>query len=395
VTPAWTIALALLARGDQPAGADELAAPTGPVATSTETHTAATSTRIGVGILRAEGFDDLPELERAIRLRLPALTLVPAGQPAPAAEDGSLRAFIELRRQGDQVELTLILADGRAYLRTLEVDADAPARPAASALANLVAGIEDDSVTPDKEHVALPPALVAEPAPVEPISKPVPKASPAAPPAVAPAPALPRWELGPLLRFGGAFGLTPPRPGVRGAGPAVALEARAPSGLLLALDLQWTTRAVDRYHLQRVRVGVGVGYALRRGGFELPAALLVGIEPWWLGDGTGRVALASPSGRPGPLLGLGLRLSPGFIAPLGTRGARLRVGARVELWASGQADAGLRRPELRLPPTGPGPVMMTTPSASLGGLELQLGLEVGVWLPVGPGRERRSRRTGR
>lgn len=392
MTPAWTIALALLARADPGDPGDGAAVASGPELT--------TSTRIAVAILRADGFDDLPALERAIALRLPALTLARAGEPAPPAPTGTLRAFIELRRDGNQAQLTLILADGRAYLRELEVDADAPARPAAGALANLVAGIEDDSVAPDKQDVPLPPALAAEPTPA-PVTRPEPRPEPKLEPVpkASPPPALPRWQLGPLLRFAGAFGLSPPAPGLRGAGPGLGLDARAPSGLLLALDLQWVTRAVDRYHLQRIRVALGVGYALRRGGFELPVAALVAVEPWWLGDGRGPVALQSPSGRPGPLLALGLRLSPGFSAPIGARGARLRVGARAELWASGQADAGLRRPELRLPtqttqPT-PGPTLTRSLAAGLGGVELQLGLEVGVWLPVGPGLKPRSKRTGR
>lgn len=144
------------------------------------------------------------------------------------------------------------------------------------------------------------------------------------------------------------------------------------------------TRAVDRFHLQRLRVALGLGYVLRRRGFELPVAALVAVEPWWLGDDGRRVPLRAPSGGPpAPLIGVGLRLSPGYTASIGNHGARLRVGARAELWGSGQFGPGLRRPELRLP-TGP---------AHLGGVEFQLGLEVGVWLPVGRG-VRKPRPTG-
>lgn len=330
--------------------------------------------RIRVAILRSDGFIEPDALARAIRLRLPAVTLVSDGEPVPAAEEGSLRAFIELRHDESQLLLTLILADGRAYLRQLELDADASPRPVASALANLVAAIEDDTAVPDQQDVPVPAALLATP------QTPVPKDIPA-PATPRPAPA-PRWQLGPLLRASASLGLAPP--GLRGAGAGLGLDARAPSGLLLAADLQWLTRAVDHFHLQRLRVGLGLGYALRRGGFELPAAVMLSVETWRLGSGHGKVPLSSPAGKPGPLLGLGLRLSPGYSAPIGRAGARLRVGARVELWSSGQANAHLRRPVLRLPNT----------TTALGGLELGLGLEVGVWFPVGPGLRPRSKRPG-
>ncbi len=338
------------------------------------------STRIGLAVLRADGFADRGGLERAISLRLPGLTIVPLGEPTPPARDGSLRAFIELEHDAATVRLSLILSDGRAYLREIETDADGAdgvddaddaVRPAAGALANLIAAIEDDTAVPDQQNVPLPPALAPAPEPAEP----VPEDRPEFARVIPPAPLAPRWEVGPSLRVGAAFGLSRP-PGLRGAGPGLGLDARAPSGLLLALDLQWLTRPVDRAHLQRIRVALGIGYTLRRGGFELPVAALVGIEPWWLGQDGYRVPLraanAGPPAPPAPLIGLGLRLSPGYSASIGEQGARLRVGARVELWGSGQLGPGLRRPELRLP----------ADVAHLGGVELQLGLEVGVWLPV-------------
>jgi len=377
VTIPWTIALAVLALNGEPAPGDTRPGPVDP--------RAPVAGRIGVAVLRADGFRDHGgELERAISLRLPGLTLVPLGQHAPPAQFGSLRAFIEIERRAASVRLSLILADGRAYLRELEVDADDDVRPTAGALANLVAAIEDDTAVPDQENVPLPAALAPEPEAIT-IEKPVPEDRPKpAPVVIKPAPPPPpRWELGPTLRIGGAIGLAPP--GLRGAGAGLGLDARAPSGLLLALDVQWLTRAADRFQLQRVRIALGLGYAFRRGGFELPIAALVGVEPWWLAQAGRRVPLRADNGPPpAPLLGLGLRISPGYSANFGKHGARLRVGARMELWTSGQAGAGLRRPELRLPN---GPI-------NLGGVELQLGLEVGVWLPVGRGVRRKPRTTG-
>lgn len=388
---ASTIALALLALTSLSAAASREVAASGsrgaraaPAAThrdpAADTPQAVTAedegprlTRISAAILRAEGFERAG-LERAIQVRLPALTLIAAAEDAPPAVDGSLRAFIELRRVSPtQVQLTLILADGRAWLRELEVDADAPARPAASALANLIAGIEDDTLVPDKKDVPIPPALVA-PAPTAP-AEPVPAVVCPEPPVepLPPPPPAPRWELGPMLRGGATLGLTG-FAGLRGAGLGLGLDARAPAGLLLAVDLQGTTRVVERFQVQRLRVAVGVGYGLRRGSFELPVAVMLGVEPWRLVNDSGAVKIDSRAGAPGPLLAVGLRLSPGFVAPLGRGGARLRAGVRAELWASGEPAGGLRRPEIRLPAGG---------ATSLGGVELHLGLELGVWFPVG------------
>lgn len=370
-----TIALALLARTPAQPPGDPTSGPGAPSASPVR------ETRISTAILRADGFDR-GELARAIQLRLPALALVEAGSDAPPVDDGSLRAFIELRRVSPtQLELTLILADGRAYLRALEVDADAPARPAASALANLIAAIEDDSVVPDKSDVPLPPALItsepAPPAPVPPVSCPEPEPPPPAPP-----PPAPRWELAPTLRAGAALGLTQLR-GLRGAGPGLGLQARAPSGLLLAFDLQQLGRALQNLQVQRLRISVGVGYALRRGAFELPIAALLGVEPWRLSGDRGTVPISSTLGPPRPLIGLGLRVAPGLRAALGRSGAQLRAGLNLELWASGEAASGLHSPELRVPPS----------SLSLGGVEANLGLELGVWFPVGKAPARRPKPT--
>ena len=149
MAPTWTtIALALLATRPEPTltQAPATSRPT----TTDDAPLTAPAPRIRVAILRGDGFIEPNALVQAIRLRLPAVTLVSEGEPVPAAEEGSLRAFIELRHDESQLLLTLILADGRAYLRQLELDADASPRPVASALANLVAAIEDDTAVPDE-----------------------------------------------------------------------------------------------------------------------------------------------------------------------------------------------------------------------------------------------------
>lgn len=340
-------------------------------------------TRISAAILLADEFDRA-ELGRALQLRLPALAISGAGEDPPPPPPGSLRAFIELRRTAPaRVQLTLILADGRAYVRGVDVDPDAPARPVAGALANLIAAIEDDTAVPDRKDAPVPPALVAAPPAAEPPRpSPVLEDSPVPrPPPAAPAPAPPRWELGPSLRLGATLGLAPPSSGLHGLGAGLGLDARARAGLLLAVDLQALARPAGAYLLTRARVAVGAGWALRRGGFELPVVALLGVEPWRLRRDGEHVALQAEAGSPRPLLGLGLRVAPGLAAAVAP-GVRLRVGLRAELWASGEPRrGGLRRAELQLP---------DGTALGLGGPELHLGLEVGLWFP--PGRPRRPAR---
>lgn len=377
---AWTIALVVLTQTPPAPTEPVLQRPGGsttapPAPQPDEVVPTAEAPRIGVAILRADELDQ-PALARALQLRSPRLTLVAAGEEAPPAAAGELRAYIEVRRREPAlVDLTLILPDGRAWLRPVEVDPDAPTRPIAGALANLIAGIEDESVAPDRKDVAIPQALVEPPPEPEIVERP--PAQDTTPPTPAPEPPPPpRWQLGPGLRLGATLGLAAPDPGLHGLGFGGGLDARSPRGLLLALDLQLLARPLGQYLVTRTRIAVGVGYALRRGNFEVPAALLVGVEPWRLRRDGERVGqIDSKDGPPRPLLGAGLRLSPGYSAPVG-KSARLRVGLRLELWTSGQPHrGGLGKARLLLP-DGP-------PDISVGGPELHLGLEIGLWFDVG------------
>lgn len=336
-------------------------APAGPPATST----------IEAALVRG---DDplLAEVERALRVRLPSLALVRQGSDLP--EGSGLRAFVELRRTSPtQVEVAVILSDGRAYFRAVDTEPDAPARPVAGALALLIAAIEDDSVAPDQRDVPVPPAIVA--APVEPVPEARAPACPAAPPCPQPQPAAPeppppRVELAPVLRSGATLGLGPAVPGIRGAMFGLGLDVRWRGGAIVAAEVQAIAATVEGLPLSRGRMAVGAGYGLRRGAFELPIVAMVGVERWGLpGDGT--VSRRGADGPIRPLVGGGLRLSPGVRARVGS--AWLRFGGRVELWGSGEpGPGGLRQPVLVRPGE--------RPAAALGGAELSLGLELAVWL---------------
>lgn len=336
------------------------------------------ATTIDAALIRGEGVD-LPEIERALRVRLPSLQLFEQGMDMP--EGTGMRAFVDLRRLSPtQVQVAVILSDGRAYFRTVDIEAGEPARPVAGALALLIAAIEDDSVAPDQRDVPVPPAIAA---PVEshvlearecPAPAPCPK-----PPAPVEPPPPPRLELAPTLRSGATFGLGPQVPGLRGAMFGFGVDLRWRGGATLAVDLRAIGARVERYPLHRVRVAAGGGYTLRRGAFELPIVGMFGVE-WWGVRGDSELDRHGPGAAARPLVGGGLRLSPGFWARLGP--AALRAGARVELWGSGEpGPGGLRQPVI---------ARVNEPGlAALGGAELSLALELSVWLAP-----RRAKRTG-
>ena len=337
------------------------------LASPTPAGAPATST-IEAALVRGED-PLLGDVERALRVRIPSLALVRQGSELP--EGAGLRAFVELRRTSPaQVQVSVILSDGRAYFRTVETDAESPARPVAGALALLIAAIEDDSIAPDQRDVPVPPAIAApEPTPkveapacpaVQPCPQPEPVRPPAPPPAV---------ELAPVLRTGAVFGLGP-LAGTRGAMFGLGLDVRWRRGVMVAADVKAITAAIDGLPLSRARVAAGVGYALRRGAFELPIVGMVGAE-WWGVPGAGEVSRRGANAAIRPLIGGGLRLSPGALAQVGA--VRLRAGARVELWGSGEpGPGGLRQPVVGRPG---GAAWM-----GVGGAELSIGLELAVWI---------------
>lgn len=352
------------------------AAPTSP-------DTAAPTT-IEAALVRAEGLE-LADVERALRVRLPSLALAQQGDDLP--QGSGLRAFVDLRRTSPtQVQVALILSDGRAYFRAVDTENEPPARPVAAALALLIAAIEDDSVAPDQRGVPVPPAIaepsppvVQTPVPPDIVKKTCPEVQPCPRLPVAPAPPPPpKFELG-LVRYDGAsFGLDRPLAGVRGAMFGLGLDLRWRRGAIAAAEVRATVAPVDRHTLARVRVAAGAGFGVRVRAFELPIVGLVGVEWWGLPGGSAQV-VGPGGGRSRPLVGGGLRLSPGFWLRLPA--VAVRAGARAELWASGEPGPGGPRKPLLARPGEP-------PLATVGGVELNLGLEVAVWFD--PGRRKRT-----
>lgn len=336
------------------------------------------------------------ELLAALRLRMPRLQVgLHEGVPPPGRSYVYLRVA---RDAGGTASLGVITSDGRAFERTLAVDPQNELRVAASMAANLIFAAEQRTLRPDREHVPIPTAPTAEPepplaVPVEPREEPPPVAPVAARPVVAPRPverppaAAPEpWEWAVSTLGAAAVSLGPPRYGERlvGLGGGLGAELRGPRGGALALELRGLGQRDAPLTIGRVRVGLGGGYALRRGRFELPITLAVAIEPWWVENADGSPVLfdGDVEARRRPLFGGYLRASPGV--RLGRpRGAfrGVRVGPRLELggemlYYDGPVVAGLA--------DGTG-----TPHFRLGGLELSIGLEVAVYLAAP------ARRTGR
>ncbi|MCB9702958.1 MAG: hypothetical protein H6711_13775 [Myxococcales bacterium] len=364
-----------------------LAAPA-PAGTASPREVAAATTILG-GVMVVDGVDEAA-VRDAIALRLPRLALHHRESGAPADDRPGLHAYIEVRRDsGDAIALTIILADGRAFRRVLEADdADAP-RAIAGALASLIPAIEEASIEADEEDVPLPPAFSAElgsPAP-EPEPEPAPEPEPEPEPAPdegsaattpepadagAPAPDRPPpLELGLNLGSGGLVGFVPPSAGWRGAAGWLGLELRWRRGLLLGAELRLAGVSAPDVRLLRLRSALGVGYGLRRGPFEVPIVALLSVEPWWVRGPGGPLSPthAADGSAARPLLGLGVRLSPGYRVELGGGRLSLRIGVRLEAMTSGEPRAGLRRPVLG-------------DALTLGGLELAGGLDLTLWLPA-------------
>lgn len=354
---------------DSPRADPTASAPPVPAASSPVPATSP-APRFTALVLRNDGIA-LDDLAAALALRIPDLPIV--------RESPATGAFVFVAVRTDPAtpvrhQIGVITSDGAAYFRAVDTGADPPARVLASMLANLLVSIAEGSVRPDRTDVAIPPpeAELPQPAP-EPAPPPQPQPEPEPPPIQQPVPKTtpppppPRWEL--ALNLAGALDLAagPPRfaSTLAAAGGSLGLDLRHRRGALLGLELRTVGRGAADHSLVRLRVAALAGYALRRGRFELPIALGLAIEPWWL-DGGVTVR---------PLYGAFLRTTPGLYLAQDRGPLRgLRVGPRLELGGSFLVDDG---------PQVAGISQQAAPNNTelfrLGGLELGLGLELTLW----------------
>jgi hypothetical protein len=326
------------------------------------------------------GLDDASVME-ALALRLGDRPLLDANDPRPDVPI----AYAIVRHETHQMRLTLILADGNAYDRDVDDVPGQSARAAAGALVTLLHAVETGNVEPTRTDVPIPEPVVEAPTPEPaPPTPPAPKAEPPPPPPPPPKPKPepPLVELGatitPLIGFGVAP--TGPAPALIGAGGSIALDVRARSGGAATVEVRAIGRTAAALGLVRTRFALGGGYVLRRGAFELPILARVFVEPWWLRSNGANAPLVyrTTSASYLPLLGAGLRLSPGvLIEPRRDGRPSIHVGARIDIDGSFVPHDGAH--SVRVAVEQPGGI---TQAARLGGLELGLGVDITFWFPV-------------
>lgn len=339
---------------------------------------------------------DAEAFAAALALRMPSVQLVPHDRELPDTVAPSLAVFVDVRplaRPDDGFAVTIVASDGRAWDRTVATEPGAPpedvTRLLASHVGNLVSTIESGTTKPDREHVAIP--AVPSVAPTCPQCPEPPREPAHVPPTSArpPPPPPPPAELGLVLGTAPVVGLGAPDDADRfvGWGGSVGLHVRHRSGFVGLAELRVLGRR-ERFDeaLVRTRVGLGCGYAWRRGRFELETAAEFTVEPWTLRRDGSRSELADLQGQPRdgqPLLGGFVRVVPGLhFAP--RQRLRIRFGPRFELAGSSAARDRGRVATLVAPDDG-----RLATLARLGGIELALGAELSVWFGVGRAGARR------
>ncbi len=325
-------------------------------------------------VVEVSGLSDDP-LREELRLHLPERALLRPRTPRP--DEPIVYAIV--RREGAQVVLTLIMPGGHAYDRMLADEPGQSERVAASGLAALLGSVEAGQVEPSRTQVELPSPEGMKPESTETSDPPVEPPEPTS---------VPGPEIG--LFAGPALGLgLAPRSGassVLGGGAWFGVDLRLRRGVLVSVDLRILGRGAPPLRLWRFRVAPGVGYRAQVGAFELPVTGHLLVEPWWprLDSRAPVLVRDGQTARTQPLLGAMVRASPGvFIETLapGLRGVRL--GARLELGGSFVPDQGARTVELGLQQD-----LQREPLLRLGGLELSMGLELGLWLGRSSGKKR-------
>lgn len=337
---------------------------------------AARTQAVGAVLLRPSGLEPAALLE-ALELRSPQRALAVPPWPDAPAERFELYAVATVSVTTDAVAVSVVLSDGRAYDRTLPASAEDAPRVAASAIANLVAAIEEDELPPDREDVPLPPEqepTTTPPAPAEP------EPEPPEPTVVAP----PRTERPPEpleleAALGGTVGLSvgPPAPtGWLGGGALGLLDLRWPTGPLVSLAVRSHWLHAEPLTVGRTRISVGGGYAWRWRRLELRAGLGLDVEPWGVRRDGARQTVLDPDGQRrarGVQVGGHLRVRPGLRLPLGPTLA-LVLGPRVELAGSVLGTtAGVARLLVAEAGSDRG-----TAVTRVGGLELSAGVELGL-----------------
>lgn len=294
-------------------------------------------------VLGAEMAGDAALLEE-LELRLPDHPIV---APASRTEIPSAFLWIGAARRGDGVlELQVIVSDGRLYQRPVVLPAEGErARVTAGAIANLVDGIERQSVVPTRTEVEVP--TLGSEADADPQAR---REAPQRPQQDAPSPKdVPRVEPRPAVVgqlhvwASGAFalGVGPPRgqTGPVGAGAALGVAWVRADGLLLGGALRGMGWRAQGLSMGRIRLLANVGYAWTRKDWSIVLAVGPSLEPLWLNASVREAG--GGARRSLPLFGAAASAGPRWQAWSRPGGPSLWVGADLE--AAGSAEAR-RRP---------------------------------------------------
>lgn len=327
-------------------------------------------TELATIVIEAEGMD-ARALTDALRLRLAGRLFLDVDAPRP--ERGVAYVHVD-RVPPATIRLTLVDSTGQAYDRTLDHEPDQAVRVAAATLATLITSIEAGGVTPDRRDAAIPqPRIEPEPRSEQQVEVPKPEG-----PASLPSPAGWLGVSGAGLVVLGAVPTT--EAGTFGGGGAALRGAyRSGRGAMAVVDVRVVHREHHGLDGTRVRLAAGGGWAFRWSRFELPITAEVSVEPWWVRR-TGSVIELDIAGAPArrrPLLGLHLGLEPGWRLAL-PRGYALRIGPRLGLGGSFVPEGGARTARIDVVLPGQAP----QPALRLGGLEIELGASVTIWIPV-------------
>lgn len=332
----------------------------------------------------AEGID-APNLLDAVRLRTPHVDWgIFGARPKSADSDAALTAVVSARvapAKPDVANLTIIVSDGRAFDRTIDlsgVQADEQPRLVANNIANIVAGIEAGTIEADRDAVPLPvaptcPECPTAPAPPTcPTIEPEPESDPDLPPPTPPAHAIGVSVGLPLL-----VGLAGPSDADRFAALAgqLGVSARLRGGATFAIEYRLAgRRSVGDVSTVRNRVAFGGGYSLRRGQLELTMMLLGTVEPWVVRFEGERAAFQNIE-REQVLLGLSARVAPGIRWVKPERALSVVLTPFVELSASASPADSFSIPRIVLPGEEASRIRV-------GGIEVVTGLATQVWFDL-------------
>lgn len=386
------VALALLLVAAPPAGgespADPVTPPVLPPADGVPEPPPSTSDGDATRrlVVRAGGLD-FAEVRDELAARWPDAEILEYGADAFTTIGDRSFAYVEVIGEGfgdAPISLTVVMSDGRAYVRSIVPSDNQRARSLALGLANLLGAIHDEDVPPDRTDVAVP-IVPAEPTPdPAPDPTPDPPPDPQPDPVVEPTPDPVRppvrrtktpWQVGPRAAVMIHAGLGPAlrRSRVAGGG-AIGIDARHRNGLVIGGELRVLGQGARDHALVRTRIRPAIGWLGRGRRIEYGAVIGPSIEPWrLLSEGRGRTVSSSEGAGWTILYGGAVTAIIGWLTPLPTaRASWLRLGAEVDL-ATAVGSSG-KAALIRHPARGE--------LFGLGGLELGVGVGVTWWFDV-------------